>query len=448
MKIIIIGGGPAGYTAAIKAARSGMETVLIEKKALGGTCLNSGCIPTKALLHSSSVFGQAADWGACPQADMDAVHKRSFDIVSRLNKGVEALIKGGGIQYHNSKARLLSGVSARLEDGAVIKGDKILLCTGAKPITLPIMGIEHAKTSDDILSRNYDKFDSVAIIGGGVIGMEFATFFAEMGSRVTIIDVLDTVLSNMSKDIAKYAMLNLKKKGVKFILSSTVKAIRKEGGACVVEYVEKQTDKYLESDLVISCAGRTPTGIEGAEEAGVKFDKGFIVDENGQTTAKNIYAAGDCVKGNIQLAHYAAAQAARLIAWLATGQKPRKIENVPFCVYTSPNAAMAGLKEEDCGFEIEVGRFNTGANGKTLAEDGGSGFVKVIFRKEDQRLVGAQAVCNNACELIGFVANLINMGATREDILNSVYPHPTVSEAFYEAVEDSMGQSTHTIYKR
>ncbi|MDD4316763.1 MAG: FAD-dependent oxidoreductase [Clostridia bacterium] len=450
-KLIIIGGGPAGYTAAIRAAQLAYDVTLIEENKPGGTCLNKGCIPTKALLQSSHTYSaiKSGAFGITAEglhADVDAVFARVFDIVAKLGNGIQALLKSNNIKYINARARLKSPTTVELPDGEIIEGDKLILATGASPVRLPIEGIELALTSDEVLRHAFSQHKSVVIVGGGVVGIELATFFSELDCAVTVIDAMDSILSTMGEDIPKYISMSLRKKAVKFALKASVKSFRKTDGGIETVYVEKDKEKSIVADIVISCVGRTPNGIDGIENTGIVFDRGFVTNTNGQTAEPGIYAIGDCVKGNIQLAHFAAADATRVVEGLNNGVF-RSLANVPSCVYTSPNAALVGVQEKECAFEIQTGRFGMSANGKTMAEGGGTGYIKVVFEKQSGRLVGAEMVCNSAAELAGFVANLINIGATREDILSSVYPHPSVSEGFFEAVEDSIKKSVHTIYR-
>lgn len=452
MRIIIIGGGPGGYSAAIRGAQLGMEVVLVEAEALGGTCLNKGCIPTKALLQSSHLYSaiKSEEFGIVANdtvADINKIYERTFGIVSKLNNGIQALIKANAIEYHNKKASLVSDTAIKLENGEIIEGDKIILATGANPIRLPIKGSENLLTSDDFLSHNYKNYNNVIIIGAGVVGVEIATFFGELGSSVLLIDSMDSILSVMSEDIAKYISLSLRKKGVKFALGSIVQKVEKSRENYCVTYLQKEKEKLANADLVISAVGRAPMSIAGLDKTMATFDRGFIVNEQNKTAEDNIYAIGDCVRGNIQLAHYAAANGTRVVESFARISST-PLQNIPSCVYTSPNVGLVGKQEKDCNFEVEVGKFNMGANGKSMAEGGGAGYIKVVFDKESQRLIGAEMVCNSAAELSGFVANLINNGTTRENILSTVYPHPTLSEGFYEAVEDSIQKSIHTIYKK
>lgn len=450
-KLIIIGGGPAGYTAAIRAAQLSYDVTLIEEYKPGGTCLNKGCIPTKALLQSSHLYSSLKSnafgiTAANVSADLDAIFARAFDIVEKLGNGIASLLKANNIEYINSRAKLRDAFSVELSDGRILSAEKIILATGARPVRLPIEGIELALTSDEILRKEFSRPRSIAIIGGGVVGIELATFFSDLDCEVTVIDAMDSILSTLGGDIAKYVSMVLRKKGVKFSLKASVKALRKTEGGIEILYTEKEKEKSVTTDIVISCVGRTPNSIEGIEKTKVIFERGFVVDGSGKTAEDSIFAIGDCAKGNIQLAHFAAADATRVIEGLEGEMKT--LRNVPSCVYTSPNAALAGMREDECSFETEIGRFGMAANGKTMAEGGGAGYIKVVFEKESQKLVGVEMVCNSAAELAGFAANLINIGATRDDILSTVYPHPSVSEGFFEAVEDSIKKSVHTIYKK
>ncbi len=450
-KIIIIGGGPAGYTAAIRAAQLSYDVTLVEEYKPGGTCLNRGCIPTKTLLQSSHLYSaiKSNTFGITASevcADLDAIFFRAFDIVEKLGNGISSLLKANNIEYIKSRAKLIDAHSVELADGRALFADKIILATGARPVRLPIEGIEQAKTSDEILRKEFESPKSLVIIGGGVVGIEFATFFSELDCQVTVIDAMDSILSTMGGDIAKYISMTLRKKGVKFSLKASVKALQKTEEGIEIRFVEREKEKSITADMVISCVGRTPNGIEGIENTKAQFERGFIVDEAGRTAEQSIYAIGDCVKGNIQLAHYAAADATRVVEGLNGAAK--QLRTVPSCVYTSPNAALVGMREDECGFEAQTGRFGMAANGKTMAEGGGAGYIKVVFSKDSQKLVGVEMVCNSAAELAGFVANLIDIGATREQILSTIYPHPSISEGFFEAVEDSIKKSVHTIYRK
>lgn len=448
--IVIIGGGAGGYTCAIRAAQLGQKVVLIEEDKLGGTCLNRGCIPAKALLESSEFFAKAADnpFGVIfSQAEFsfDKAYGRSFEITQKLKNGIHSLISSNGIEFVNAKA-VIKDKNTVSAGGKDFFADYIVIASGAVPSFPPVKGIELAWTSDDALRGGYGSFDSIAIVGGGVIGTEFATFFSETGKNVTIVEALDGILAQFGSDISKYSAMSLKKKGVKILTGAMLKSVEDAGGGFILKIEAKGNITELKADKVLCCTGRKAVEVGGSYEAGIKFDRGYIVDGRLRTTAENIYAAGDCVKGNIQLAHNAAAQGERIAAEIA-GEKTHKIGVVPSCVYCHPNAGSVGVTAQE-ERETEIGRFNMGGNGKAMTAGDAFGFIKAAFDKETEKLIGAEAVCHNASELLGGIANLIDLGATRGDILSTVYPHPTVSEAFREAAEDSIGRSIHTVYRK
>lgn len=443
--VTVIGGGVAGYTFAIRAKALGLEVNLAEKEYLGGTCLNYGCIPAKALLESSKNYYQTKNnpFGVIAENvsfSFEKAYSRVKSITEKLRNGIQSLIKANGINFYQGEAEIIDNKTVSVGDKE-ITSDYIVLAAGARTAIPPIPGIENALNSNDIISGNYGDFNSIAIIGGGVIGVEFATFFSELGKEVTVIDILPNVLDAVSNDISKYISMALKKKGVKIFGLSSVRKISADGEKAKVEIISKDKPVEIFADKVLCCTGRKAAKIKSNVE--IDFQNGYITDKQFRTSAENIFAIGDCVKGNIQLAHLAAAQGERLAEILAHG-KATEIKSVPSCVYCHPNAAIVGDISEGEG--RSVGKFNVGANGKALAEDEAFGFIKVVF--DGNVLIGAEMVCPNAAEMLGGIANLIDMGATREDIISSVYPHPTVNEAFREAVEDSIGMSIHTVYKR
>ncbi len=278
-----------------------------------------------------------------------------------------------------------------------------------------------------------------------------ATFFSDAGSQVTILEGLPRILSPFSADVSKYIGLNLRRGGVKVVTQAQVEAFRKlADGQTEVVYQEKGKEKALAVELVIVCVGRKPRSMEGLELSGVEFDRGIVTSQEGQTGHPDIYAAGDCVRGAIQLAHFATAQALGIVDRLVGKDSQTELSCIPSCVYTAPPVATVGLSEEAAlaaGHELEPGRFNLGGNGKSLIAGEERGYMKAIFEKGTEILLGVELVAAEAPEMIGPLGTLVAMKARRTDILKSVYPHPSVSEGFYEAVEDSLGQAIHVIYK-
>lgn len=451
--ITIIGGGPGGYTCAIRSAQLGMKVFLVEKDKLGGTCLNYGCIPTKAFLESSSFYHTAAAGGlgistSGASLNFSDVQKRAMSISERLRNGIQMLIKSNSIEYINAQAEVLdkNTISA---DGREIKSDYIVIASGARSALPPISGIENAVDSKCLLTEAHGDYKSVAIIGGGVIGTEFATFFAEAGCVVSIFESLDGILSVMGGDIAKYSAMALKKKGtVKIYTKTLVKEITKAVEVFSVKAEANEKEISVDADLVLCCTGRAAVKVSGSEKAGLVFDRGYVTDGRCKTNVESIFAIGDCVRGNIQLAHYAAAQGEAVAEYIFSGQE-KAMGCVASCVYCHPNAIAVGASEKELeGRSVRIGKFNMGANGRAMTADDAFGFVKVFFDSETDRLLRVEAVAHEAAELAAGMASLIDSGTTSEEILKTVYPHPSVSEAFKEAVEDSKGLSIHTVYKR
>ena len=454
-ELIIVGGGPAGYAAAIRAAHHGMDVALVEADKLGGACLNRGCIPTKALLESSRLFARVRSGAFGVKGDvqffLDEVVGRKDQLVDKLNKGIGMLIQSNKVSYYNAIAAFTGEKTLKLSTGETLQGQKILLALGAAPVVpRSIEGIELAKTSDDVLAHRFGDYEKVVVIGGGVIGVELATFFSEIGSQVTILEGLPRILSPFSPDVTKYIGLALRRGGVKVTAGASVKKLVQQEQGIGVVYTEKEKENTVSADLVIVCVGRAPRKIEGLELCGAEFDRGILTNADGQTKNPDIYAVGDCVRGSIQLAHYATARAVSVVDALAGKPGHTNLTCVPGCVYTNPPVAHVGLSEEEAqaaGREVETGKFNLGGNGKSLIAGEERGYVKVIFDKGTEQLLGVELVAAEAPEMIGGFTTLVAMGAKRGDILRSIYPHPSVSEGFFEAVEDSLKQALHVIYK-
>lgn len=454
-ELVIVGGGPAGYAAALRAAHYGMDVALVEEDQVGGTCLNRGCIPTKALLESSHLFARArsGEFGIEGELklNLDTVFSRKNRLVEKLNQGIGMLVKARKVAYYRAQAAFTGEKVLTLSTGEELVGEKILLALGAAPVVpRSIEGIQLAKTSDEILAQKIGAHSKVAVIGGGVIGVELATFFSEAGSQVTILEGLPRILSPFSPDVSKYIGLALRRGGVKVVAQATVKALRQQGNEIEVAYSEKGKENTLSVELVIVCVGRAPRRMEGLELCGIEFSRGIVTHEGGQTAHPDIYAVGDCAQGSIQLAHYATAQALRVVDLLAGKPSRGSLDCVPACVYTTPPVAKVGLSEEEAlaaGREVEVGKFNLGGNGKSLIAGEERGYVKVIFEKGTELFLGVELVASDAPEIVGGLSTLVALGVRRSDILKSIYPHPSVCEGFFEAVEDSQKEALHVIYK-
>ena len=450
--VVILGAGPGGYIAAIKAGRQGFKTALIEQDSLGGTCLNRGCIPTKHFLHVAEIFHSFSknDAGLTAQNikyDIATMYEKKNAVVSKLIAGIEKLLENANVEVFKGKGIIKSKNTISVGEKE-LEFKNLIIATGSSVFKPPIEGIENAYTSDDILSSEPIDFNSVIIIGGGVIGVEFATVYAKLGKEVTIIELEKTILPPFDRDIAMQQALCLKKLGVKIINGAKVTSIRKTG--CTYELKEKEEN--IEADAVIVSIGRIPN-VEGQgfENLGIEFDRrGIITDEYLKTNVENVFAIGDVVKGNVMLAHNAENQACLVVENLSSTTKRQKLNIIPSCVYSTPEIASVGLSEKEAeakNISVQIGKVPMGANGKSLLSGSETGFIKVLFDEED-RLVGCQMMCLSATDMIGAIGTLVTNKTKRKDILHSMYPHPTVVEAFFQAVEDVEKAATCMIYKK
>ena len=450
--VVVLGAGPGGYIAAIKAGRQGFKTALIEQDSLGGTCLNRGCIPTKHFLHVAEIFHSFSknDAGLTAQNikyDIATMYEKKNAVVSKLIAGIEKLLENANVEVFKGKGIIKSKNTISVSEKE-LEFKNLIIATGSSVFKPPIEGIEHAYTSDDILSSEPIDFNSVIIIGGGVIGVEFATVYAKLGKEVTIIELEKTILPPFDRDIAMQQALCLKKLGVKIINGAKVTSIRKTG--CTYELKEKEEN--IEADAVIVSIGRIPN-VEGQgfENLGIEFDRrGIITDEYLKTNVENVFAIGDVVKGNVMLAHNAENQACLVVENLNSKTKRQKLNIIPSCVYSTPEIASVGLSEKEAeakNISVKIGKVPMGANGKSLLSGSETGFIKVLFDEND-RLVGCQMMNLTATDMIGAIGTLVTNKTKREDILHSMYPHPTIVEAFFQAVEDVEKAATCMIYKK
>lgn len=455
--LIVIGTGPGGYVAAIRAAQLGMKVAVVERNHVGGTCLNRGCIPTKALLHAGEVLDEmreASKLGlSCENVsyDMQAVYKRRDDIVKKLRGGVEGLFKSQGITLYRGHGSFVdkNTVNVASENGdEQISAKYIIIAVGSEVRNPHFPGLELAYDSDDILEKYLDIPQHVAIAGASVIGVEFASIMRSLGKDVTIIATRDHLIPKTDRELGVQLGMSMKKKGIKILYKSRMKEVQKIDGGVRVFFTTPDGVDSIDTEMLIACIGRSPY-LEGLkpENAGVNVADGkIVVDENLKTNVDNIYAIGDCLGGAIQLAHYASAQGCVVVEEILGKEKSYNLDVCPACIYTSPEIANVGLTEEECaerGIEIEVGKFNMGGNGKSMIVDQG-GFIKVLFEKATGKMVGAALFCNRATDIVGELAVCVATGMTREEFLKTVHPHPTVVEGVLEAVEASEGMSIHS----
>ena len=422
--IAIVGGGPGGYTAAEEAASRGLSVVLFERDLVGGTCLNRGCIPTKALLHDAE-----------PGAAFDAIHARKRSVVDQLRGGIEKLLKQRKVTVVKGSATIVApGVIAC--DGQRYEARDTIVATGSVPAVIPVPGIDlpGVYTSNDLLEGEGVSLASLVIIGGGVIGVEFATLYASLGARVTIVEAMERILPPMDREIAQRVAMHLKKRGVVVEASARVASIEGVPGAMSVRYSDRRgNEKLAEAEGVLVACGRR-ANIEGlfAPDAEPELLRGALkCDDAGRTSVEHLWAIGDVVAGNIQLAHVAEAQARNVVAAICGDEPLVDMALVPSCVYTSPEAASVGLTEDEAksrGVKVRVGKALTGANGKCLVEGSESGYAKLVADADTGVILGAQLVCPRATDLVSELTLAISLGCTATQLSAVIHPHPTVSE--------------------
>ena len=443
--IIIIGAGPGGYETALHAAKQGLQVAIVEKENLGGTCLNVGCIPTKCLCRNAEVvedIANAARYGINISAstfDIAQAVARKNEVVSKLVGGIETLMKTPGITLLHGQASL----KGRGEDGSYaveVAGDEpttlmsrhIIIATGSVTKFLPIEGAhdEGVVTSTEMLDLTAVPH-RLCVIGGGVIGLEFASIFKSFGSEVTVVEFCKEVLPFFDRDTAKRLRTSLKKRGIDFKTGSAVTAIHNVEGGKQVEYEEKGKTAFTEADLVLMAVGRAANlDSINVDEAGIAYTRrGITVDENMQTNLPGIYAIGD-VNGLMQLAHAASAQGRVALAHIQGQPAPTDLNICPAAVFTVPELAMVGQTEEqlkEAGVEYQTHKAFFRANGKALAMDAEDGIVKVLT-DSDGRLLGAHILGAHAADLIHECALLMSLGGTFAQLQNTIHAHPTLSE--------------------
>jgi dihydrolipoamide dehydrogenase len=457
--VIVIGSGPGGYVAAIRASQLGMKVGVVEKAELGGICLNWGCIPTKALLKSANVFEyikHAKDYGidvkeASP--DMAAMVKRSRDVAAGMSKGVQFLFKKNKIDQIEGHGKLKKGGKVEVTDAAGKKIDydakHIILATGARSRELPALKIDNKKIIGyrDAMVLPF-KPQKMLVVGSGAIGVEFAYFYNTIGVEVTIVEFLPRIVPVEDEEVSKQLEKSFKKSGITIYTNSEVTKVDTGGKGCVSTVKTPAGEIKIETDVVLSAVGVT-TNLEnlGLEEVGVKNEKGkVIVDAFYKTSVPGVYAIGDITSGPA-LAHVASAEGIICVENIA-GKKPEPLNynNIPGCTYCSPEIASVGYTEEaakKAGYEIKVGKFPFTASGKAKAAGAPDGFVKVIFDAKYGEWLGAHMIGANVTEMIAEVVSARKLETTGHDVIKTVHPHPTMSEAIMEAAAAAYGEVIH-----
>ncbi len=457
--LIVIGSGPGGYVAAIRAAQLGLKTAVVEKESLGGVCLNWGCIPTKALLKSAQVFEylkHAADYGITVQdykADFDSIVKRSRHVADGMSKGIQFLLKKNKIDVLNGYGKLLPGRKVEVTETGGNKNSyeakHIILATGARSRELPGLKQDGTKVIGYREAMVLPvQPTSMVIVGSGAIGCEFAYFYHSLGTKVTIVEFMPNIVPVEDEEVSKQLARSFKKSGMEILLESTVESVDTSGTGCLVKIKTKKGEETISCDVVLSAVGISPN-IEniGLEECGIITDKGrVIVNDYYQTNIPGVYAIGDIVKGPA-LAHVASAEGICCVEKIAgLPVEPINYGNIPGCTYCSPEIASVGMTEKaakEAGYEIKVGKFPFSASGKAKAAGAGDGFVKVIFDAKYGEWLGAHFIGMNVTEMIAEVVVARNLETTGHEIIKSIHPHPTMSEAVMEAVAAAYGEVIH-----
>ncbi len=458
--IIVVGSGPGGYVTAIRASQLGLKTAIVEREELGGICLNWGCIPTKALLKSANVFEyltHASDYGIKVKdasVDFGAMIKRSRDVASGMSNGIQFLMKKNKIDVLKGNGIIKAGKVVAVTDEAgktteYTAGKGLIIATGARSRALPnlpqdgekIIGYRQAMT----LAKQPKK---IVVVGSGAIGIEFAYFYNAIGTEVTVVEYLPNIVPVEDEDISKQLEKSFKKAGVNIMTNASVESVDTSGKGCVVTVKTAKGEEKIECDVVLSAAGIV-ANIEniGLEEVGIVVDKGrILVNDYYQTNIPGYYAIGDVVPGPA-LAHVASAEGIICVEKIA-GHHPEPLNygNIPGCTYCSPEIASVGMTEKaakDAGYEIKVGKFPFSASGKASAAGAKDGFVKLIFDAKYGELLGGHMIGANVTEMVAELVAVRKLETTGEELIKTVHPHPTMSEAIMEAAAAAYGEVIH-----
>ena len=457
--VIVIGSGPGGYVAAIRASQLGLKTAIVEKERLGGICLNWGCIPTKALLKSAQVFeylNHAKEYGIGAdniKADFPAIIKRSRDVADGMSKGIQFLMKKNKIDVLEGIAKIKPGKKIEITDAAnkvsVVEGKHIILAVGARSRTLPNLKQDGKKIigyREALCLPTLPK--SMIVVGSGAIGSEFAYFYATLGTKVTLVEYLPNIVPVEDEDVSKQLEKSFKKIGIEVLCNASVEQIDTKGTLCKATIKTTSGNTTAEAEIVLSAVG-IQANLEGIglEETGIATDKGKILtDKYYATNVPGYYAIGDCVGGQA-LAHVASAEGITCVEKIA-GKHPEPIDyqNIPGCTYCQPEVASVGMTEKkarESGMEIKVGKFPFTASGKAKAAGAPDGFVKLIFDAKYGEILGAHLIGYNVTELIAEIVAIRKLETTGHELIKTIHPHPTISEAIMEAAAAAYGEVIH-----
>jgi len=458
--VIVIGSGPGGYVAAIRASQLGKKVAVVERSEIGGTCLNWGCIPTKALLKSAAVYTymqHAENYGIKFEGevhpDMEAVVARSRAVADGMSKGVQYLFKKNNVELIAGVGSLTANKTVKVVDAEGVEteyeADHIILATGSRVRQLPAMPIDGKKIISYRQALVLDKLpETMVVVGSGAIGSEFAFFFTSMGVKVTLVEFLPNVVPNEDEEVSKQVERCFKKMKMTVMTEASVTNVDTTGDKCVCTISTKKGDKVVEADIVLSAVG-VQTNLEnlGLENLGIANERGKItVDDFYRTNVPGIYAIGDIVHGPA-LAHKASHEAIICVEKICgLDPKPLNYNNIPGCTYITPEIASVGLSEAKAiaaGYEVKVGKFPFTASGKAAAAGNKDGFVKVVFDAKTNKWLGCHMVGDNVTEMVAGAVLARELGATGRDIIENIFPHPTMSEAIMEAAAAAYGEVVH-----
>jgi dihydrolipoamide dehydrogenase len=457
--LIVLGSGPGGYVAAIRASQLGLKTAIVEAEELGGICLNWGCIPTKALLKSAQVFeyiSHASDYGiqvSGAEADFTGMVKRSRGVADGMSKGVQFLMKKNKIEILSGWGKIQPGKKVEVADKdgkkTVYAADHIIIATGARARELPTLKIDNEKVIGYRKAMTLEKQPkSMVVVGSGAIGVEFAYFYNSIGTKVTIVEFMDRIVPVEDEEVSKALEKIYKKSGITILTSSEVTKVDTKGAGCKVTVKTAKGEEVLECEVVLSAAG-VVSNLEniGLEEVGILVDKGKIqVNDYYQTNMPGYYAIGDVVPGPA-LAHVASAEGIICVEKIA-GHHPEALDygNIPGCTYCSPEIASVGMTEakaKAAGHEVRIGKFPFSASGKASAAGAKDGFVKLVFDKKYGEILGAHLIGANVTEMIAEIVAIRKLETTGHELIKTVHPHPTMSEAIMEAAAAAYDEVIH-----
>ena len=455
-QLLVIGAGPGGYTAALRAAALGLHTAVVECREVGGTCLNRGCIPTKTLLHASQVYRDAVDGAAMgvhaagASFDLTEIFAYKRSVSEKLRGGIHSLLKAAKVELIEGTGRIAApgAVDVTASDGTVARytAERILIATGSVNVRPPIPGLEldGVMTSDELLEGSDRLYDSLVIIGGGVIGVEFATFYRNLGCTVTLVEGMDRLLPNMDRELGQNLQQILKKQGVEVLTNAMVQSLEQTADGLCVHLLQKGAEKTVTGEKVLCAIGRRAYWDDLFVDGLMPACRGrsLQVDENYQTSIPGVYAIGDASSA-VQLAHVAAAQGTACVERMCGVADHVDLHVIPSCIYSTPEIAVVGLTEAEAreqGIPAVAGKCTMFGNARTVIEDPGRCFMKVVARTDTHEIIGAQLMCQHASDMISQLSAAMVNHQTVEELCRVMRPHPSFEEAMTEALENLRGK--------